>query len=180
MNMSVGRLGAVNEHLSAYQRQVREAVPEQAGSGSDVVSRRTAQSFSWGPLTIRYEEESLDFNALAEAAQTQVDRIRRFNFSDALQTETERGAFLSAAAVAPEKTAGQGAATYGPDARMRYALQSSDGFATSPVSSDSGQESVSAPAASGMKAKQALKAYLTALNMSLGSSREGRLLQEEI
>ncbi len=195
IHMSIGRLGPVNSGLSAYARQAPGPVPEsvsgrvpesgaesitgQAENRSGILSRRTAQSFSLGPLTIRYEEESTDFNILAQAAQAQVDRIRRFNFTDALQTENERNALKPLDLQSAGRLDGYTAATYGPDARMRVARPAPANTASTIGAADLGAESVSG-LASGARAKQALKAYLAALKMSFAPGSEGRLLRAEV
>ena len=85
--------GAATDGLAAYEQQ-REATLSNAPA---VVAGRKERVFSFGPFTLRYEEEeSVDFSALARAASAQVDRVRRFNFADALQTENTRADLASA------------------------------------------------------------------------------------
>ncbi len=62
-----------------------------------MLTERKQREFSFGPFTVRYEEEeSFNFSALAKAAAAQLERVRRFNFSEALQTEAAKEEFLRA------------------------------------------------------------------------------------
>ncbi len=155
---------------------------------------RKERSFSLGPFTLRYEEEEgVDFSALARAAHAQVNRVRRFNFVEALQTEKARVELFSASptetdpAVAPTgyqvgdplaALAARAAEnlTYGADGLVRRPrLYSSPSGRPDQAASGSAAEA-SGPSATTARAREALTAYLAAERAAGPAPRTGRLV----
>ncbi len=98
MNLQASPAGAALGGISAYERQTAPESPKT----SPILTERKQREFSFGPFTVRYEEEeSFNFSALARAAAAQLERVRRFNFSEALQTEAAKEEFLGAAQRSP-------------------------------------------------------------------------------
>lgn len=182
MNVNFDRTGVVSQGLSAYARQARAASWDRSASQPAGLPHRKTQTFSLGPFTLRYEEESLDLDALASAAREQLDRVRRFNFREALQAESQRAEGPQPDAAAAEfpvhsqlkQTETSEAAVYGPDARVRSLL------AGSAEKASPGKGEPAAGQASGsIRARQALKAYLAALELvPAAPSPDGRLYKE--
>ena len=197
MTVDTSPVRGANSGLSAYERQRGFE-----SSGSFVVptgSKRRA--FSLGPLTLRYEEEeSFDFSALARAASAQLERVRRFNFAEALQSESARAEFFagdgasSAPIAAPAKSgaAAENAAraaaisglTYGADGCMRASRlylpdAAEDKVATIENTAGFGPEILNgaggAYMSSAARTRAALTAYLAADRAAFPGSVPGRL-----
>ena len=99
MTTRTSPFGSASGGWAAYEQQRETAL----SNAPAVIPARKERTFSFGPFTLRYEvEESVDFSALAKAAAAQVDRIRRFNFADALHTETTRADLATASLPASE------------------------------------------------------------------------------
>lgn len=93
MNLQASPVRGASGGISAYERQTVSEPPKL----SSMLTERKQREFSFGPFTVRYEEEeSFNFSALAKAAAAQLERVRRFNFSEALQAEAAKEEFLNA------------------------------------------------------------------------------------
>jgi hypothetical protein len=165
--------------LIAYAQSSR--APARVEAPAPVVSRKE-RSFSLGPFTLRYEEEEgVDFGALAKAAYAQLNRVRRFNFAESLQTERVRAEPLydivaevdnlaapagqlpdDALASLIAATAAREHPTYGADGRMRqsrpYLSEPEQPNQSSAVSAATTSE----VSAATFRAREALASYLAA------------------
>lgn len=188
-------VGAASGGPAAYEQRRRDTAPAEAPA---VATGRKERSFSLGPFTLRYEEEeSVDFSALASAARAQVDRVRRFNFVEALQTENARAELFSAAptetdpaaaptgyqAVNPLAALAARAAeelTYDADGRVRqpqlyiYPSGRPDQAASGSAAETSGSSATTA------RTREALTAYLAAERTVMVAPRTGRLVSGQV
>ena len=179
MTTRTSPFGAANSGWAAYAQQRETAL----SNAPAVIPARKERTFSFGPFTLRYEvEESVDFSALAKTAATQVDRVRRFNFAEALQTETARADLAQAPFAQTGQTdaaSGQFSSstlenltaraaealqnlTYGADGRMREAQVYLPPSGRPDQAAAHYAAKTSAPSATTARTREALAAYLTA------------------
>lgn len=153
---------------------------------------------------MRYEEEeSFDFSTLAKAASSQLERVRRFNFAEALQSEAARSEFSAgdeASAVstmgAPQLASGAyesiaraaeslAGLSYGADGRIRSpqlyfsaaAAESMDAVkSTADIGLENKDYAVTAVTANAARTRTALTAYLAADRAASSSTYSGRLV----
>lgn len=199
MSTRIASSGSAGSGLAAYEQQRATALPEPLPAAA----ARKQRSFSFGPLTLRYEEEeSFDFGALARAAAAQINKVRRFNFAEALQTETARAelpvgalahsgleagaadasaAYVSDAALARASRRAASALadlTYGADGRLKQAQLYFP--ADNQQAGQTGQGLSGEGALVTAKTREALTAYLTADRAARGAPLPGRLLSGQV
>ena len=198
MTTRTSPFGAASSGWAAYEQQ-RETTLSNAPA---VIPARKERTFSFGPFTLRYEvEESVDFSALAKAAAAQVDRIRRFNFADALHTETTRADLASASPPDSASLNGTGQTdvtsgrfssstlenltahaaealqnlTYGADGQVREAQVYLPPSGRPDQAAAHYAAKTSAPSATTARTREALAAYLTA---GQSAPQAGRLVSD--
>ena len=196
MSTRTSPFGAANSGWAAYAQQRETAL----SNAPAVIPARKERTFSFGPFTLRYEvEESVDFSALAKAAAAQVDRVRRFNFAEALQTETARADLAVASFDATNETVGEAQAasgrfssstlenltaraaealqnlTYGADGQVREAQVYLPPSGRPDQAAAHYAAKTSAPSATTARTREALAAYVTAAQTA---PQAGRLVSD--
>ena len=182
MTTRTSPFGAASSGWAAYEQQRETALSNVPA----VIPARKERTFSFGPFTLRYSvEESVDFSALAKAAAAQVDRVRRFNFADALHAETTRADLASASFDETDETGEAQTAsgrfssstlenlaaraaealqnlTYGADGQVREARVYLPPSGRPDQAAAHYAAKTSAPSATTARTREALAAYLTA------------------
>ena len=195
MRTRTSPFGAACSGWAAYEQQRETAL----SNAPAVIPARKERTFSFGPFTLRYEiEEGVDFSALAKAAAAQLDRVRRFNFADALHTETTRADLASASFDETGQTGRTEAAsgqfssaaldnltaraaealqnlTYGADGRVREAQVYLPPSGRPDQAAAHYAAKTSAPSATTARTREALTAYLTA---GQATSQAGRIVSD--